>query len=74
MKNNKPTDTKEAVVPNKQITKFKEKFKDIIKPKAIKPKNVKPVILDDDEILESDLARLAGKFNDPNKNKGRRKY
>lgn len=75
IENNKPTNIKEAAVdPNKQITKFKEKFKNIVKPKVTKPKIVKPVVLDDDEILESSLADLIGKFNDPNKNKGRRKY
>lgn len=75
LENNKPTNIKEAAVdPNKQITKFKEKFKNIVKPKVTKPKIVKPVVLDDDEILESSLADLIGKFNDPNKNKGRRKY
>lgn len=75
IENNKPTNIKEAAVdPNKQITKFKEKFKNIVKPKVTKPKIVKPVVLDDDEILESSLADLIGKFNDPNKNKSRRKY
>ena len=74
LENNKPTDIKEAIGPNKQITKFKEKFKDTVKPKVIKPKTAKPVVLDDDEILESSLADLIGKFNDPNKNKGRRKH
>lgn len=49
LENNKPTDIKEAIGPNKQITKFKEKFKDIVKPKVIKPKIVKPVVLDDDD-------------------------
>lgn len=67
LENNKPTDIKEAIDPNKQITKFKEKFKDIVKPKVIKPKTARPAVLYDDEILESDLAKLVGKFNDPNK-------